>query len=79
MNEIHFSDWSQQPSVRIYCTQTYSTPAWNKIMPMEKILRIGVHLLDNDEYYSFDKKKVNCKNCIDRLAKEDEEAYAYIG
>lgn len=52
---IHFSDLSQQPDVRIFCTQEWSIPAWE--------YNAKPFLLENGKYYSFIFNEVTCNLC----------------
>ncbi len=60
---VHYCDYSAQPSIRIFCTQTYGTPAWD----VEETSISCVYMLGNKEYYTFDENKATCKKCLDKL------------
>ncbi len=66
---VHLSDWSQQPDVRIACTQQYGTPAWKGTPADRPNLPKGVYSLDIDGgpregvLYTFDTAKVTCQRC----------------
>lgn len=70
MNDlVHGSDWAQQPSVRIRCSQKYGTPAWKGTPADRPNLPKGVYSLDVDDgppegvLYTFDEGKVTCPAC----------------
>jgi hypothetical protein len=69
---VHLSDYAEQPSVRIYCTQQWGTPAWKGTPADRHNLPDGVHSLDIDDgpavgvLYTFDVSKVTCPKCKER-------------
>lgn len=52
----HWSDWAQQPDVRIACTQSYGRPWTTTALPE------GVYSVDST-LYSFDVTAVTCEAC----------------
>lgn len=56
---IHLVEESDQPYVKVYCTNQYHY-VWNngKVLPKE------VYSADDDVYYSFNNTKINCRNCL---------------
>ena len=59
---IHWSDWGQQPEIRIACTQSYERP-WE----IRKDLPEGVHEVPHkgepSTIYTFNSRKVTCEVC----------------
>ncbi len=58
---VHLSDWSDQPSVRIKCSQRWGSP-WTQRSDLPE----GVHEMDVDGvtvFYTFDSDKVTCSAC----------------
>jgi hypothetical protein len=62
---VHFSDWSQQPDVRVLCDQTYSRPAWGQPWG----LAAGVFALEDSRLYTFEQGAVTCPQCLEALGK----------
>ena len=61
---IHICDYASQPDIRIFCTQTWTTPKW-PIGDAETAVP-GLYLADNGMYYSFDLQLANCKDCLNK-------------
>jgi hypothetical protein len=65
---IHISDWADQPSVRVKCTQTWGSPTWAGDPKHVKGLPEGVYSLDISDkpdavLYTFESDKVTCPAC----------------
>lgn len=55
---VHYSDWAQQPDIRIACDHTCGSPAWG--VPNSAP---NVFTLDNGRLYTFDEPDVTCEAC----------------
>lgn len=64
MTITHYSDWAQQPDVRLACGQM-TTPAWS---PTRADLPTGVYETDEGDLYTFERTDlVTCESCKEWL------------
>jgi hypothetical protein len=67
---IHWSDWSQQPEVRIYCTQTCGHPWAIRTLPPD-VHMIPASRTQPEMLYTFARSKVTCLDCLRKLLVEE--------
>lgn len=61
---IHCCDYAQQPDIRIYCDQSYDNPDLSEPSP-------GAYGRYDGKIYTFDSFRVNCKDCLVKMKKND--------
>jgi hypothetical protein len=58
---VHLVNWASQPDLQLWCSGEMTTPKWGK-----KAEGSGVFLAQNDQIYTFDKRKVTCRACLEK-------------
>jgi hypothetical protein len=61
---VHWSDWADQPSVRIACDQSYDTPAFEQILDSGH----GIHEREDGKLYTFQSELATCPGCREAVA-----------
>jgi hypothetical protein len=63
---VHYSDWADQPDVRIACDQSYARPTWQGA----ETAWHGVYRREDKRLYAFDEALVTCEPCRVIAARE---------
>lgn len=60
-SKIHLVEYASQPDIQYKCDGVWDTPKWNSptVMPND-----GVFIGEMLRYYTFDKDKVTCEECL---------------
>lgn len=61
LTQVHLVNWSSQPDLQLWCSGEMTTPKWGKTAEGS-----GVFLAQNDQIYTFDKRKVTCRACLEK-------------
>lgn len=59
---IHWSDWGQQPEIRIACTQSYERP-WELRRDLPTDVHEVSHKDEPSTLYTFNTHKTTCEEC----------------
>lgn len=62
---VHISDWAGQPDIRIFCDQSWTTPAWTDsvVVVEDHDGEGGVYRSTDNRLYTFTKSRVTCEAC----------------
>ena len=67
---VHWSDWAQQPDIRIACDQSYTTPKWGPRSGLTDVA--NVYEADDGRLYTFTggmrEGLATCPRCRDLAA-----------